>query len=252
MKTRNIIKVLLTLILGISQPNLHAQDNPITAQSPRIYATSYDEGLKTITGNISVTDKDLVIDDLLTKVNYTIRLGKVKWIKNGEVHSAWIVDSAEVTPMGTASEFKSAPKIEVVPRLISGRLVTYIYVSLQIAGPKVTTQVGFTASAGISRETGLKIGNDIATANAGISGSLGVSFSCGRTAELPGAEIGLRRGIIVENKTNGSARIYRNTDEDVDPEDVNIKGGGGIFDGDADLVVKESGRLFKKNRLSAE
>ncbi|MGB1206183.1 MAG: DUF4157 domain-containing protein [Chitinophagales bacterium] len=219
---------------------------------PDIPAVTYSEGLRTFQGEIKVWDSDLIFDDQWCTVNYTVRLGKASWTdSDGTQQDVWVVDQAAVLVLSSASEFKVAPKIDVRPRIVAGKLKTFIGLSLQLAGPKVTESVTVTGTAGISSSTGVQIGEEVARANASTSRSLSLGFSCGRTVELPGAEIGMRRGVELRNYGGGSASLHRDFDFDVGPpSSVDVAGTGGVFEGDNDIRSSFSGALHNFNVLN--
>ena len=238
----------------IQRQNEGDKEGGIKGTEPDIEAVEYQSAIKTIQGEIFVYDDDSWFtfgDDILGRVNYTIRLGKATWTRNGKQQGVWIVDSADVIIGESGGAYKVYPKIEVRPSIVDGRLETIILCSMSIAGPKVTETVSVSGSAGISKEVGLEIGKESAKASASTSKSLGVSFSCGRTTELPGAELGLRKGLQLRNLNKSvlgfSAALMRRTSEDYDPpENVNFPGGGGgwLFEGAEDIVVEMTGELW--------
>lgn len=236
-------------VVNVTSRIQECSQRQVSEKKAQVSAVAYQGSVKTINGRLRLYEEDPVWNDDWANINYTIRLGKATWKEGSATKSAWIVDSSEVLILKTASEFKAAPKIEVKPRIISGALISYIYLSLQVAGPKVTTNFGFKASASIGSTTGVEIGNEAAKANASTSKNLGVELSCGRTTELPGAEVGLRRGVIVKNGLFFGGRItglvIRNMNEDVGPpRNASMAGLGDWLDGDQEPRVQLSGPLF--------
>lgn len=223
----------------------------VTVTPTPIAAVSYSAGLRTFQGNIKIWDEDLVFDDVWGTANYMIRCGLATWEVGGKKRGVWLVDSVSAIPVGVESAFKFGPKLEARPMLINGQLNTMMTASLQIAGPKVTDTFNLEMTASMGTSAGVEIGTEAAKATAGVNTQLGATLSAGRTIEKPGAEINMRRGLMLTNySVISTANLLADRDVDLDPPaSVDVDGSGGLFEGDNDIKFSVEGPLFKMQTI---
>lgn len=230
-----------------------------------ITAVEYNAGMKTLQGQMVIYDADpgWGRTDMATVI-FIVRLGRVSWMEYGKPRSAFVVDKVQASASGVATGLKAAPQLSVEHRVVQGHLHCILTANVQIAGPKVTTNVSFNGSAELNVNAGIKMTEE---ANSGVlpggkvsgeevlGGAIKAagSFTCGRTTELNGAEVQCQRGMTIVNASyNNNATLYMSPigSASFNPVPVRIEGFDEWESGAHEVTLETSGALFNQATLS--